>query len=92
MQKGCRKRPWRICRRWISPDPRLKGRQMTCGEAACRREWAQEKVLGVEWRELSEPLKRERLARKLEAVAAEARRQANATTGPPPRAAPVRCQ
>ena len=34
-----RNRPCRICRRWFMPDPRLKGRQMTCGDAACQREW-----------------------------------------------------
>ena len=34
-----KKRPCRICRRWFMPDPRLKDRQMTCGDAACQKEW-----------------------------------------------------
>ena len=34
-----RKRPCRICRRWFLPDPRLKGRQRTCGDAHCKRQW-----------------------------------------------------
>ena len=39
----CKKRPCRICRRWFMPDPRLKDRQMTCGDAACQREWHRRK-------------------------------------------------
>lgn len=34
-----RKRPCRICRHWFMPDPRLKGRQKTCGRSQCKREW-----------------------------------------------------
>ena len=37
------KRPCRICRRWFAPDPRLKDRQKTCGDAACMREWHRRK-------------------------------------------------
>ena len=33
-----RKRPCRICRRWFMPNPRLKDRQMTCGDPECKRE------------------------------------------------------
>ena len=74
---ACRKRPCRICRRWFSPDPRLKDRQMTCGEEACKREWHRRKC--AEWnRENSELIKRERLAYKLKAVAA-GNRQAKLT-------------
>ena len=66
---SCRKRPCRICRRWFNPDPRLKGRQMTCGDAACKREWHRRKC--AEWnRENSELIKRERLAHRLKAIAA----------------------
>jgi len=85
---ACRKRPCRICRRWFSPDPRLKDRQMTCGEQACKREWHRRKC--AEWnRENSEVLKRERLAHKLKAVAAEAR-QAKVTDDAHPGLAPPR--
>ena len=35
----CKKRPCRLCRRWFMPNPRLKDRQMTCGDARCKREW-----------------------------------------------------
>jgi hypothetical protein len=31
-----------FCRRWYNPDPRLKERQQTCGNAECRREHKQE--------------------------------------------------
>jgi len=38
-----RKRPCRVCRKWFLPDPRLKDRQATCGDPACRREWHRRK-------------------------------------------------
>jgi hypothetical protein len=69
---ACRKRPCRICRRWFRPDPRLQDRQMTCGEKACKREWHRRKC--ARWnQENSEPIKRERLAHQLQAVAAACR-------------------
>lgn len=34
-----KKRPCSICRRWFMPHPRLKDRQRTCGDPACRKEW-----------------------------------------------------
>jgi len=34
-----KKRPCRICRRWFQPNPKLKDRQMTCGDPECRRAW-----------------------------------------------------
>jgi hypothetical protein len=37
------KRPCRICKRWFAPNPRLKDRQKTCGDPACRREWHRRK-------------------------------------------------
>lgn len=59
-----RKRPCRICKRWFRPDPRLKDRQMTCGEEACKREWHRRKC--AEWnKENSEQIKKERLAGRL---------------------------
>jgi hypothetical protein len=64
---SCRKRPCRICKRWFRPDPRLKDRQMTCGEEACKREWHRRKC--AEWnKENSEPIKRERLANRLKSI------------------------
>jgi hypothetical protein len=43
----CRKRPCRICRRWFTPNPRLKDRQKTCGDAQCKKEWHRKKC--SEW-------------------------------------------
>ena len=43
----CRKRPCRICRRWFIPNPRLKDRQKTCGDADCQRRWHKKKC--AEW-------------------------------------------
>jgi len=42
-----RKRPCRICRRWFLPNPRLKSRQRTCGDARCQTEWHRRKC--AEW-------------------------------------------
>ena len=42
-----RKRPCRICRRWFLPNPRLKDRQMTCGQVQCQRKWHLRKC--AEW-------------------------------------------
>ena len=65
---ACRKRPCRICRRWFSPDPRLKDRQMTCGDEGCKREWHRRKCM--EWnRANSGFIRKERLAHKLKNVA-----------------------
>lgn len=36
---SCRKRPCRVCRRWFMPNAKVKGRQMTCGDKECQREW-----------------------------------------------------
>ena len=49
MQKATvlRKRPCRICRCWFLPNPRLKDRQMTCGNPICKREWHRRKC--AEW-------------------------------------------
>ncbi len=33
------KRPCRICKKWFIPDPRLGGRQKTCGSPECQRKW-----------------------------------------------------
>ena len=38
-----KKRPCRICRRWFLPNARVKDRQMTCGDPACKREWHRRK-------------------------------------------------
>ncbi len=42
-----KKRPCRICRRWFTPNPKLKDRQKTCGDAKCQREWHRKKC--EEW-------------------------------------------
>ena len=42
-----KKRPCGVCRRWFRPDPRLKERQKTCGDAQCKREWHRRKC--AEW-------------------------------------------
>ena len=66
---ACSKRPCRICRRWFSPDPRLKDRQMTCGDQACKREWHRRKC--AKWnRENSPQIRKERLVHKLKAMTA----------------------
>ncbi len=49
MQKAndYKRRPCRICRRWFTPNPRLKDRQKTCGNAKCKGEWHKKKC--AEW-------------------------------------------
>jgi hypothetical protein len=42
-----KRRPCRICRRWFTPNPRLKDRQKTCGDTQCKREWHRKKC--AEW-------------------------------------------
>ena len=42
-----KKRPCRICKRWFMPNPKLKDRQMTCGDPDCQREWHRKKC--EEW-------------------------------------------
>ena len=42
-----KKRPCRICRRWFSPNARLKDRQMTCADPECKRQWHRKKC--AEW-------------------------------------------
>jgi hypothetical protein len=42
-----KKRPCRVCRRWFTPNPRLKDRQKTCGDGKCKREWHRRKC--EEW-------------------------------------------
>lgn len=65
---ACRKRPCRICKRWFSPHPRLKDRQMTCGEESCKREWHRRKC--AQWnRANSGAMKKERLANQLKVAA-----------------------
>ncbi len=44
---NCKKRPCRICRRWFMPNPKLKDRQMTCGDPKCKRQWHRKKC--QEW-------------------------------------------
>ena len=41
--RPARKRPCRICRRWFLANPRLKDRQMTCGDSECQKQWHRRK-------------------------------------------------
>jgi len=34
-----KKRPCGICRRWFTPNNRLKERQKTCGDPKCQKKW-----------------------------------------------------
>lgn len=62
-----RKRPCRICRRWFLPHPRLKSRQMTCGDDHCKTEWHRKKC--AEWnRRNSDYFKANYLQKKLESA------------------------
>ena len=42
-----KKRPCRVCGRWFSPNPRLGGRQKTCGADECQQRWHAKKC--AEW-------------------------------------------
>ena len=42
-----KRRPCRICRRWFTPNPRLKDRQKTCGDGTCKRQWHRKRC--AEW-------------------------------------------
>lgn len=62
-----RKRPCRICRRWFLPDPRLKERQMTCGQTECQKQWHKKKC--AEWnRKNTDYFKANYLQKKIEAA------------------------
>jgi hypothetical protein len=64
-----KKRPCRICRRWFTPNPRLKDRQKTCGDAKCKREWHRKKC--AEWnRKNPDYFKTNYLQKKLNTAAA----------------------
>jgi len=70
MQKAndYKRRPCRICRRWFTPNPRLKDRQKTCGDAKCKREWHRKKC--AEWnKKNSDYFKTNYLQKKLNAAA-----------------------
>ena len=42
-----KKRPCRVCRKWFTPNPRLRDRQRTCGDEECQRKWHAKKC--AEW-------------------------------------------
>jgi hypothetical protein len=48
-ERDFKKRPCRICLRWFMPNPRLKNRQMTCGDPGCKKQWHRKKC--AEWNE-----------------------------------------
>jgi len=61
------KRPCRICRRWFTPHPRLGGRQRTCGNPHCKKEWHRKKC--AQWnRKNTEYFRSNYLHKKLEGV------------------------
>lgn len=81
-QERCfKKRPCRICRRWFTPDPRLKDRQMTCGDERCKNEWHRKKC--AEWnKKNSDYFRSNYLQKKFDAVSPpDAARQSG--TSPP---------
>lgn len=45
--RACKKRPCSTCRKWFTPDPRIAGRQRTCGPA-CGKALGQKRQL--DWR------------------------------------------
>ena len=62
-----RKRPCRICKRWFLPNPRLKGRQKTCGDHQCQKQWHRKKC--KEWnRKNADYFKSNYLHKKIEAA------------------------
>ena len=76
-----KKRPCRICRRWFLPDPRLKDRQMTCGDPGCKKEWHRKRCL--EWnRNNSEYFKTNYLQKKLD-VATQNKEALHSGSSPP---------
>jgi hypothetical protein len=46
-KRHSRKRPCRICGKWLAPHPRLGERQKTCGASECQRQWHAKKC--AEW-------------------------------------------
>jgi len=42
-----KKRPCRICRKWLTPHPRVGDRQKTCADKECMRKWHNRKC--AEW-------------------------------------------
>jgi hypothetical protein len=76
-----KKRPCRICRRWFVPNARVKDRQMTCGDPACKGEWHRRKC--QQWNRANRDYFRANyLQKKLEAV------QSDKVSKSPTRAAP----
>ena len=66
-ERVLKKRPCRICRRWFMPNPRLKDRQMTCGDPGCKKEWHRRKCR--EWnRKNSDYFRSNYLQKKLDAA------------------------
>ncbi len=83
-----KKRPCRICGHWFTPNRRVKGRQMTCGNPQCKREWHRRKC--AEWNKKNpEYFKANYLHRRLEAVTQPTQDSGSIQSGsgsiPPPR-------
>ena len=77
-----KKRPCSICRRWFTPHPRLKDRQKTCGDSACKKEWHRRKC--AEWNQAnSDYFKANYLQKKLDAQPATTPVKSRLKTGLP---------
>jgi hypothetical protein len=81
-QGYAKKRPCSICRRWFMPHPRLKGRQKTCGDTACKKEWHRRKC--IEWNQAnSDYFKANYLQKKLDSQATTTQVKNRLKTGLP---------
>ena len=70
MSRKMIKRPCRVCGRWYRPNPRSRGHQKTCGEAACKKQWHRKKC--EEWNKKNRTYFNARyLSKKLQTVVAE---------------------
>jgi hypothetical protein len=86
-----KKRPCRICGHWFTPNRRVKGRQMTCGNPQCKREWHRRKC--AEWNKKNpEYFRANYLHRKLEAITQSDQDSSSIQSGsgsiPPPSSIP----
>lgn len=78
-----KKRPCRICRRWFTPNPRLKDRQMTCGDERCKNEWHRKKC--AEWnKENTDYFRANYLQKKLDAASQHDKARQSGTPSPSP--------
>lgn len=82
-----KKRPCRICRRWFLPNGRVKDRQMSCGDPACKREWHKRKC--QQWNRANRDYFRANyLQKKLEAAQGDSTKKTS-TRAPPKSLSPA---